>query len=96
MRPEGERKLRHVLMVGAKLIEFAGNITLRLYNAPGDLKDFSFISDTINEKLRECAVLGFSFKGNTQDIVHHDGGMMSIRSTLTEKFAHLHAHGHAP
>ena len=68
---------------------------MRLYKAPGDMKDLSVISD-INEKLLECGVLGFSFKGNKQDIVHHDGEMMSVRSTLTEKFAHLHAHGHAP
>ena len=80
---KGEGKLRHVLMVGAKLIEFAGNFTLRLSKAPGDLKDFSFISDIINEKLREC-VFGFSFNGNNRNIIHHDGETMSIRSTLTQ------------
>ena len=54
------------------------------------------ISDIINEKLGECSVLMFSFKANKQDIVHHDGETMSNRSTLTEKFAHIHLHGHAP
>ena len=59
------------------------------------MRDFSFISDTIKEKLRECGVFVFSFKGNTKEIVHYDGGTMSLRHTLTDKFAHPQAHGHA-
>ena len=31
---KGDRKLRHLRMVDAKLIEFAGNFTLRLYKTP--------------------------------------------------------------
>ena len=60
------------------------------------MEDFWFISDINNEKLRECGVLRFSFKGNKPDIVHHDSETMSIRLTLTEGFAHLHAQGHTP
>ena len=60
------------------------------------MKDFSFISDIINETLRECDVWMFSFKGNNRDIVHRDGETMSVKSTLTDKFAHPHAHMHAP
>ena len=56
-RPEGEGNLRHPLMVGAKHIEFTGNFTLLLSNAPGAMKDFSFISGITNEKLCECGVL---------------------------------------
>ena len=48
------------------------------------MEDFSFISDIINETLRECDVWMFSFRGNKQDIVHHDGETMSVRSTLTD------------
>ena len=54
------------------------------------MKDFSFISDIINEKLCECGVLGFSFAGNKHDIVPHDGETMSNRSTLTEPNSHNH------
>ena len=71
MRPEGEGNLRHLLMVGTKLIEFVGNFTLRLSNASDDMKDLSFLSD-INEKLREC-VFGFSFAGDKHVIVPNDG-----------------------
>ena len=46
------------------------------------MEDFSFVSD-INEKLRECGVWAFSFKGNKRVIVHHDGETMSVRSTRT-------------
>ena len=53
------------------------------------MKDFSFISDIINEKLRECCVWGFSFKGNKQEIVNHDGETMSVRSTLTQTNSHI-------
>ena len=60
---KGEWKLRHLLMVGAKLIGFTGNFTLRLDKAPGDLKDFSFYSDIIDEKLHQCGVWRFSFRG---------------------------------
>ena len=81
---KGEWKLRHVLMVGARLIPFTGIFTVRLYKAPGDLNDFSFISDIINETLRECGVWTFSFNRNKHDIVHHDGETMSVRSTLTD------------
>ena len=87
---KGERKLRHLLMVGAKLIEFVENFTLRLSKAPGAMKDFSFISDSISERLRECCVWMFSFKGNTQDIFHHDSETMSIRSMLTQPNSHIH------
>ena len=45
---------------------------------------FSFISDIINEKLGECDVLWFSFKGNKPDIIHDDGETVSTRSTLLE------------
>ena len=57
------------------------------------MKDNSFISDIIHERLLECGVWMFSFAGNKQDIVHHDGETMSVRSTLTDKFARQHAHG---
>ena len=60
------------------------------------MKDFSFISDIINETLRECGVLMFSFKENKRDIVHHDGETMSVRPTLTDTFTHLHTHRHHP
>ena len=33
--------------------------------------------------------LWFSFNGNKQDIVHHDGGTISIRSTLTQTNSHI-------
>ena len=59
------------------------------------MKHFSFISDTINEKLRQCGFWMFSLKGNKQDIVHQDGETMCVGSTLTDEVAHLHAHGHA-
>ena len=55
-------KLHHLVMVCSKLIEFAGKITLRLSNAPGDMKDLVFISDIINETLHEVGVWWFSFK----------------------------------
>ena len=48
------------------------------------MNDFSFISDIINETLRECGVWTFSFNRNKHDIVHHDGETMSVRSTLTD------------
>ena len=57
------------------------------------MKDFSYISGITNEKPRECGVWMFSLKGNKHDIVHHDGETMSVRSTLTDKFARQHAHG---
>ena len=91
---KGEWDLHHLVMVGAMLTYFALNFTLRLNNTPGDMKDFSSISDT-NKKLLEC-VFGFSFYWKKRDIVHHDGGTMSVRSMLTDKVAHPHAHGHAP
>ena len=56
------------------------------------MKDFSFISDTINETLLECGVLMFSFKENKRDIVRHDGKTMSVSLTLTDTFTHLHTH----
>ena len=45
-------------MVGAKLIGFIRNCTILLSKAPGDMKDFSFIFDVINEKVLECGVWG--------------------------------------
>ena len=33
--------------------------------------------------------LVFSFKGNKQDIVHNDGGMMFVRETLTQTNSHI-------
>ena len=57
---------------------------------PGDMKAFSIISDIINETLLECGVLVFSFRGNKQDIVHHDGDTMSLRPTLTQTNSHIY------
>ena len=54
------------------------------------MKDFSFISDITSEKLRECCVWAFSFKGNKLDIVHHDGETMSVRETLTQTNSHIY------
>ena len=93
--PKGDGILRHML-VCAKNIEFTGNFTLRLSKAPGDMKDFLFISDIINEKLGVCGLLWFSFKGKKPDIVHRDGDTMSITSTLTNEFSHPHPHGRVP
>ena len=91
-----EGKHRHLLMVGAKHIEFSENFALRLSKAPGDMKDISLISDIINENLHECCVYVFSFKENKHDIVHRHGETVSIRTTLTHKLAQPHPHGHTP
>ena len=53
------------------------------------MKDFSFISDIINEKLREC-VFGFSFNGNNRNIVNHDGETVSVRSTITQTNSYIY------
>ena len=59
-----EGKLRNLAMVvGTKLIEFAGNFTLLVSNASGDMKAFSFISDITNEKLGEFGVWCSNSKG---------------------------------
>ena len=60
------------------------------------MKGFSLISDIINEKLGVFGLLWFSFNVNKQAIIHHDGDTMSVRSTLTDEFAHPHSHGHPP
>ena len=56
-------KLHHLVMVCSKLSEFAGNFTLLVSNAPGDMKAFSFISDITNEKLGEFGVWCSNSKG---------------------------------
>ena len=53
------------------------------------MKPFSFFSDIIIEKLRECCVWEFSFKGNKRDIVNHDGETMSVRLTLSQTNPHI-------
>ena len=62
---------------------------MRLSKASDVLKDFSFISDIINEKLRECGVWWFSFKGNKRDIVNHDGETVSVGETLAQTNSHI-------
>ena len=53
---KGDGKIRHLLMMGTKHIYFRGTSPAAV-QAHGDKKDFSFFSNIINEKLRECSVL---------------------------------------
>ena len=76
-------------MVCAKLIAFTGNFTLRLSKALGDLRDFSFILDVINENLLEWGFWWFSFNG-TSSIFDHDRETMSLRFTRQQTNSHIH------
>ena len=84
--PKVECKHHHVLMVGGSSLISRGTSPAAV-KAPGDMNAFSIISDIINEKLLECGVWGFSFKGNKQDIVDHDG-----EKILSDRRSHRRTH----
>ena len=63
--PKGDGMLRHLVMVGAKLIELT-ELHHAAVQAPGDMKNFSIISDIINEKLGECGVWSSVSKGTSR------------------------------